>query len=163
MGVVATQHFDQLSATSRSGGQLHNQSIHTAPLKSRIRSVLTGRTSGSDPPRATRESWAACKLPAAAFIGTNQVMNSGRSSLLAWNFADPRIVPDDQFTRVASTCLEICGIDCKQPPAADVLAYHSDDSGVGKYLWRLSCDSGGDRRPHAIRLRIGRAGPAIAR
>lgn len=65
-----------------------------------------------------------------AFNGTNQCMRLGRNSLLVRNFADPGVVPDDQFTRVESTRLEIIGVGCKQPPTADVFAHDSHRSGV---------------------------------
>ena len=86
-------------------------------------------------------------------------MNSGCSALFNGNFTDPRIIPDDQFTGTESTRLEIIGVDWKQPPAADVLAHDSDGSGVSKLDLETSLKLGGDRDPHAIRLRIDRPVP----
>ena len=82
-------------------------------------------------------------------------MNSSRISLLVWNFADPGIVPDDQFTGMKSTRLEIVGAARKQSPAADVLAHDSHRFGVREISVEALLKLGGDREPHAVRLRIG--------
>ena len=81
------------------------------------------------------------------------------SPLAVRQFPDSRIALHHQVTSVESTCLKIVGVNCKQPPTAEVLAHDSDRPGVWKVGVEALLKFDGNCQPHAIRIRIGRPVP----